>query len=543
MNMFRPQCGLVVFGVCMALGLSTFAQDSDSGQSLAEVARKMRKDTSEEVKMTDSDTKRLFKSVDTIFDFASEDSGMPKHAVVKRRMVSKADVEKYVQGNLVKEEYAQRFVQEEMSMKKLGFIPRDFNLKEFVTKSSGQEIAGYYDPETKTISLLNWVPVDRQEPILAHELTHALQDQNYDLTKWMKAAQRAKGGAEDESAVARKAVVEGQAMVTYVDYMLKPVGRTLQDTPDLLYAMEDTSVKAMIDSQLMHDSPMVMREAGAFAYKEGLIFEGELLHKGGKQMAFAGAFAHPPRNSHEVLHPETYINHEKLPALRIPDMKGVLSSEYEVYDSGSIGELDVRALLKQYGERKIAENLSSEWQGGTYVLYWRKVDPSAKAPVSTADLALLYISRWKSPQAAARFAKFYATAVPQRYHSATAEQVAACTGNSCPVFTSQIATEEGPVIVEQWNDNTVIVSESFDAPTAGKLRMAMRNGAGAAQAENLPQEEIGLRLMEIPAFQAFQERIGDALAVETAKSISVLQNETGTLNVKAESAPKSGKVD
>jgi len=518
MRTFRQQCALFATGLCIAV-FPTFAQEADSGQSLADVARKLRKDTSEEIKMTDADTKRLFKSVDTIFDFASEDTGMPKHAVVKRRIVSKADVQKFVQGNLAKEEYAQRFVQEEMSMKKLGFIPRDFNLKEFVTKSSGQEIAGYYDPETKTISLLNWVPADRQEPILAHELTHALQDQNYDLTKWMKAAEKSKGGAEDESAVARKAVVEGQAMVTYVDYILKPVGRTLQDTPDLLYAMEDTSVKAMIDSQLMHDSPMVMREAGAFAYKEGLIFEGELLHKGGKQMAFAGAFARPPRNSHEVLHPETYINGEKLPALRIPDMKSVLNNQYDIYDSGSIGELDVRALLKQYGERKIADNLSSEWQGGSYVLYRRKSDSGADALVTTADLALLYISRWKTPQAAARFAKFYAGAVPQRYHTAAAEQLAACSGESCPVAAAQLTTEEGPVIVEQWNDGTVIISESFDTPTAGKLRTAMRSGAGAAQAENLPQEEIGLRLFEIPAFQVFGDRMGDAVAAAIVRAL------------------------
>jgi hypothetical protein len=371
--------------------------------------------------MNDNDTKRLFKSVDTIFDFSAEDSGLPKHAVVKRRMVSKADVEKYIQGNLAKEEYAQRFVQAEMSMKKLGFISRDFNLKAFLTKSSGQQIAGYYDPETKTISLLNWIPADRQEPILAHELTHALQDQNYDLTKWMKDAQKAKGGAEDENAVARKAVVEGQAMVVYIDYMLKPVGRTLQNTPDLLYSMEDPAVKGMIDSQLVHDSPMVMREAGAFAYKEGLIFEGELLRKGGKEMAFAGAFTRPPRNSHEVLHPETYISREKLPALGIPDMKDLLKDQYEVYDSGSIGELDVRALLKQYGERRIADDLSSEWQGGSYVIYRRKGDSTAQAPVTTADLALLYISRWKNPHSATRFSKFYAGAVSQRYKSAIAE--------------------------------------------------------------------------------------------------------------------------
>jgi hypothetical protein len=519
MRTFRQPCGLLLFLSCITLVLPAFAQQSDSGQSLADVARKLRKDTSDEVKMNDTDTKRLFKSVDTIFDFSAEDSGMPKHAVVKRRMVSKADVEKYVQGNLAKEEYAQRFVQAEMSMKKLGFIPRDFNLKEFVTKSSGQQIAGYYDPETKTISLLNWIPADRQEPILAHELTHALQDQNYDLTKWMKAAQKAKGGTEDESAVARKAVVEGQAMVVYIDYMLKPMGRTLQNTPDLLYSMEDPAVKGMIDSQLVHDSPMVMREAGGFAYKEGLIFEGELLRKGGKEMAFAGAFTRPPRNSHEVLHPDTYINREKLPLLSIPDMKDVLKDQYEVYDSGSIGELDVRALLKQYGERRIADDLSSEWQGGSYVLYWRKLDSTAQAPATTADLALLYISRWKSPHSAARFAKFYAGAVSQRYKTATAEQVAACSGTNCPASTAQITTEEGPVIVEQWSDNTVIVSESFDAPTAGKLRMAMRNNAPATQADNLPQQEIGLRLLEIPAFQAYEDKVGDAIAAGILKQL------------------------
>ena len=523
MRTIRQECAIFATVVCMTLAFPVFAQQSDPGQSLADVARKLRKDTSEEVKMTEADTQKLFKSVDTLFEFASQDTGMPMHAPVKRRMVSKADVEKYVQGNLAKEEYAQRFVQAEMTMKKLGFVSRDFNLKEFVVKSTGQEIAGYYDEETKTISLLNWVPADRQEPILAHELTHALQDQNYDLRKWMKGAQKAKS-EEDESAVARKAVVEGQAMVVYLDYMLKPVGRTLQNTPGILYSMEDPAVRGMIDSQLIHDSPMVMREAGAFAYKEGLIFEGELLHKGGKEMAFAGTFARPPRNSHEVLHPETYINGEKLPALRIPDMKDVLNNQYEVYDSGSIGELDVRALLKQYGERRIADSLSSEWQGGSYVLYRRKGDAATQAAVTTADLALLYISRWKTPQAAARFAKFYAGALPQRYRSATAESAAACAGSACPVSSAQIATEEGPVMVEHWNDNTVTVSESFGEPLAGKLRTAMRTAAGGAQAENMPQAEIGMRLLAIPAFEAFEERLGEALAAEMIEGLRVSLN-------------------
>src|SRR5580700_5658033 len=218
MKAFRGRDGF--FGICFLtwLVLPAFAQQADSGQSLGDMARKLRKDTTDEVKMTDADTKKLFESVDRIFAFAAEDTGMPQHTAVKRRLVSKADVESYAAGQMGKEEFTKRFAQQELSMKKLGFLPRDFNLKEFLVKSTGQEIAAYYDDETKTISMLNWVPPDRQEPILAHELTHALQDQNYDLRKWMRAAQKADGNSSksnetgnDDSATARKAVVEGQA--------------------------------------------------------------------------------------------------------------------------------------------------------------------------------------------------------------------------------------------------------------------------------------------------------------------------------------------
>jgi hypothetical protein len=269
---------------------------------------------------------------------------------------------------------------------------------------------------------------------------------------------------------------------------------------------------------MLHDAPMILRESGAFAYNEGLIFEGELLHKGGKNMAFAGAFARPPRNSHEVLQPEAYINREKLPATGVPDLQQLLGEDYDVYDSGGIGQLDVRAYLKQYGERKGADDVSGAWQGGAYVTFHRKNKTASDASATTADLALIYVSRWKTPQAAERFARFYAGAVAQRYHTATAQPVSACSGTNCPVSSAQILTEEGPVTVEHWGDNSVIVSESFDATTAVKVRSAVRDGA--AHAENFPQDEIGLRLYEIPAFQKFAEEIG----AQIAQAITSSQN-------------------
>jgi hypothetical protein len=532
--LFHPTRFLLV---CSLLGASVVGQQpaspapaasgdsnsaADQGQSLGELARKMRKDHTAEVQMSDADAKELFKSVDKIVAFASEDSGFPKRSTVKRRLVGSAEVEKYTRDQEAKEEYAQRFARSEMTMKKFGLLPREFNLREFVVKANGKEIAAYYDDETKTISLLNWIPKDRQAPILAHELTHALQDQNYDLKAWMKAGQRASQPGEkkdnepdvdDDSAAARRAVVEGQAQIVFVDYLLAPLGRTLQNTPGLIYQMEEPAVQAVADSQLLHDAPMILREMGTFPYREGLIFEGELLEKGGKQMAFSGVFARPPHNTHEVLQPTAYINSEKLAAIHIPDVQQILSDKYAVYDSGGIGELDVRVLLKTYGNRKEADNLAAGWQGGAYVAYRRTAKTAADA-LTTADLALLYVSRWKSSPSAERFAHVYAAAIAQRYKNATPQAAASCAGAKCPVFAVQILTEEGPVIVEQWADNTVLVSESFDQITAGKLVDAVREGNAEVRADNLRPGELGFRLYDLPGFSAFQARIGDRILRE-----------------------------
>jgi len=497
---------------------------ADQGQSLGELARKARKDHTSEVQMSDEDAKDLFRSVDKIIAFASEDTGFPKRSIVKRRLVSSAEVEKYTREQQAKEESAQRLARSEMTMKKFGLLPREFDLGEFVIKANGKEIAAYYDHETKTISLLNWIPKDRQAPILAHELTHALQDQNYDLTAWLKAGQEAMqpGGkkdsdvdVDDDSAGARRAVVEGQAQVVFVDYMLAPLGRTLQNTPALIYQMEEPAVKAVADSQLLHDAPMILREMGTFPYREGLIFEGELLQKGGKKMAFSGVFARPPRNTHEVLQPTAYINSEKLAAIHIPDVQQILSDKYAVYDSGGIGELDVRALLKTFGNRKEADNLAAGWQGGAYVAYRRTAKTAADA-LTTADLALLYVSRWKSSATAERFALVYATSIAQRYKNATPQPTASCAGVKCPVSAIQILTEEGPVIVEQWADNTVLVSESFDQITAGKLVDAVRERNAQVRADNFHHDELGLRLYDLPGFFAFQAEIGDRILCKLA---------------------------
>lgn len=497
------------------------SDEQNSGQSLADIARGLRKDNTETVQTTAADAQKLFAMVDKIFDFAATDTGFPKRANVKRRLIAKTDVEKYVREQEGKAELAQRLARSEMTMKKFGFLPRDFNLRDFLVKATSHDIAAYYDNETKMVSLLNWVPAEQQGPILAHELTHALQDQNYGLTVWMKGGAASGKAPEENDEVedSRRAVVEGQAMVVFIDYLLAPMGRSLQNTPGLLYQMEEPAVRASADSALLHDAPMILRESGTFPYREGLIFEGELLEKGGKEMAFPGVFLRPPATTHEVMDPKAYIEHEKLTATKVPDLRPLLGANYQMYDSGSVGELDVRALLEQYATRKVAQDLSISWQGGAYAIF-RRADKNAALTnqPKTGDLSLFYVSRWKSPEAAKYFSHLYAAAVSQRYQSATPQAAESCAGAKCPLASTAFSTEEGPVVIEQWNDNTVTVSESFDTATAAKLAEAEQDSAPGMQSYNMRNDELGMRLYEFPHFAAFQEQIGASIAKEMTKA-------------------------
>jgi hypothetical protein len=242
-------------------------------------------------------------------------------------------------------------------------------------------------------------------------------------------------------------------------------------------------------------------------------------------VAFDSAFLRPPRNSHEVLHPRAYIDKEAVPSVHIPDMKPALAGKYEVYDSGSVGELDVRALLKQYGDRRIADQLSANWRGGRYITFKKA---QAAATPTTADLAILYVSHWTSEKASEQFAHAYAEAVASRFQHPSTPASPNCAGANCPVWRAQIDTEEGPVIVEQWPENTVIISESFDQPTAAQLRDAVLSSDKPVHAENRPEDkdlqtELSSNFCSLAAFRELEANLANRIlkAIPTAVTVQL----------------------
>src|SRR5260370_6486687 len=143
----------------------------------------------EEVKITPREAEELFHSVDEILAFDSKHTGLPIKKQVKRRLTSRDEVVGYLTRHM-KDEDVKRLQRSELVLKKFGLLPRDFDLEKLLVSLLREQVAGYYDPKTKTVNLLDWVPMEEQEPVMAHELTHALQDQTINLNRWMKKGEK-----------------------------------------------------------------------------------------------------------------------------------------------------------------------------------------------------------------------------------------------------------------------------------------------------------------------------------------------------------------
>ena len=180
--------------------------------------------------------------MDEILSFASTDTKLPIEHSVKRRLISRDEVNKYLREKFDEDEGAKRMERSEIVLKKFGLLGRDFHLRAFLLSLLTEQIAGFYDNKTKTVNLLDWIKPDEQKPVLAHELTHALQGQKVDLTKWSSISMNGPSHnvqednrhlQVDEVDTARSAVSEGQAMAVFVDYTLRPSGKTLADSPEI----------------------------------------------------------------------------------------------------------------------------------------------------------------------------------------------------------------------------------------------------------------------------------------------------------------------
>jgi hypothetical protein len=422
--------------------------------------------------MTKAQAKELFASVDEILGFASADTKLPIEHTVKRKLISRDEVNRYLKEKFEEDEGAKRMERSEIVLKKFGMLDRDFHLGPFLLSLLTEQIAGFYDNKTKTVNLLDWIEPDEQKPVLAHELTHALQDQRVGLTKWSSVSLNGPSHnvqednhhlQVDEADTARSAVAEGQAMAVFVDYTLRASGRTLANSPELMEKLKD-QVADTSGSPVMARAPLLLQESLLFPYSDGLSFEQAVLVKGGKDAAFASVLANPPSSSFEIIHPDAYMAHAPVPVVRLPDIHPLLDADYTPYDIGVMGELDVRILIELFGGREMADALAPEWNGGVYYAAQRKSAVTATEKESTASLGLIYYSRWKNRDSARSFMNTYSAQIPRKYSDVRERKV-----DEAEDPEQVYSTNEGDVLIAL-TGNGVFISEGFDLPLARKLR-------------------------------------------------------------------------
>ena len=437
--------------------------------------------------ITPEQAKQLFALVDVLMKFASDETGLPIKSTVKRQLTTRAAVEAYLEQKFNDDESAKRLERDEIVLKKFGLLDRDFELKPFLLELMPEQIEAYYDSKTKTVNMLDWVSVDDQKPVLAHELTHALQDQHSDLEKWddqtpddvsTDAAGDQDHLARDEMDTARDAVAEGQATAVMMDYVLKPLGKSLVKDPEIMDRLKDQMTSSE-NSPVMARAPLLLSESMLFPYRDGLSFEQDIWMDQGQTAAFAGALDRPPTSTWEIMNPRVY-EHKQMPAIPLmPNFHPLTDTLYKPYDIGQVGQLDLRILSELFGGDSASTDLTPAWNGG---LYWAGQLRSATTPAaqdSTKSLALFYLSVWKNPISANNFAKMYADNLGRKYSAVHLEKAAAAESNEGNVE-EVYSTGEGPVVITI-RGKLVFVAESFPLELARKLTALFLDAQGGGE--------------------------------------------------------------
>ena len=233
---------------------------------------------------------------------------------------------------------------------------------------------------------------------MAHELSHALADQNFNLARFIR-----QGRKSDDGATARLAVMEGQATWMMSEYLARKNGQSLKDSPALVAMMSNMSDSGGGQYPVYESAPLYLRLTLVFPYTKGMLFQNAVFQKDG-QYGFAEVFRRPPLSTHQVIHPEAYFANQKPTQPDVPDPH--LPHGYKGLVGGTMGELEHVVLLEQYAGKERASAIAPHWRGSTFELRENK---------KAHSVVLLYAVEWDGEDAARQYFKAYREALGKKW--------------------------------------------------------------------------------------------------------------------------------
>jgi hypothetical protein len=337
-------------------------------------------------------------------------SGMNLHHAVPCDLITKQKVNEFLKKRVKEATTPEEIRAEELTLKKFGFVPPDFDLEKSTVDLLTEQAAAFYDYDKKKLFVTETTSPETETPVLAHELSHAIGDQNFNLGKFIR-----QGRKSDDGATARLAVMEGQATWLMSEYLARKLGQSLKNSPSLVRMMS-----ALSDSSgqypVFDNAPLYLRLTLIFPYTKGMLFQQAVIEKDGDK-GFAEVFRHPPASTQQILHPEKYFQSVQPVTPELPDAK--LPHGFKSLVGGSLGELDHEVLLEQFAGKAAADEIGPHWSGSVFELRENKKE---------GRVVLLYAVQWDSPEIARRYFEAYRQALAKKWKkmdvsAATADSV------------------------------------------------------------------------------------------------------------------------
>ena len=322
----------------------------------------------------------LLGRIDAVAREVARIRGLPLKRAIPNEVVDRDEI----RARLIKlagdEKTAAQTAAEGFALERWGMIPPGTDYPALMLDLMIEQLAGYYDTETKklTISKSAGEDPDFAELVLAHELDHGLQDQSFDLQKFDDLPD-----GEDDEVLARQALVEGDGVALMMEVVAVHGGQPISwADPKIAAAMMQGMSAPSAGNEVIDRAPLAVREAMMFPYSAGLGFVAALRrhHPWSKINA---AFARPPRSTEQILHPERYLaNDAPIPVAL--DAPAALPG-FSIVDRTVWGELGYDLWLRSHGidERGAAE-AAAGWGGDRMIVLARPSEHRAALAVGIA---------------------------------------------------------------------------------------------------------------------------------------------------------------
>jgi hypothetical protein len=289
---------------------------------------------------------------------------LPIREPLKRSVRSREEIRQFLIRQMREDKDDAKRYADQRALEAFGLIPKGYPLDEKLLELLTEQIAGLYDPKEREFFIADWTNPAEQRMIMAHELTHALQDQYFQVEKWEEAVK-----SNDDAQLARESVLEGSATIAMYDYLLRKTGKSTRDISDF-----DPSllIGDPNDSPELSQAPIVIQDEITFPYLAGASFVQRVLKKSNGWPDLHKLFENPPASTQQILHPDLYFQGVAPTQVDLTPVTKAVPRGWKKLDENVMGEFAMKEVLKQFLGMERADELAPSWAGDRYAIYQRE---------------------------------------------------------------------------------------------------------------------------------------------------------------------------